>query len=55
MTIPGSIADWEAWTGLSFPENGDYVVSGALTLVSVDLDADLGRYIEPNVWVHHRL
>jgi hypothetical protein len=29
MTIPGMLADWEGWTGLTFPESGDYVVPGA--------------------------
>ncbi len=55
MTIPGSVSDWERWTGMSFPESGDYVVPGALALVSVDRDADRATYVEPNVWVHHRL
>lgn len=55
MTIPGTVADWESWTGMSFPESGDYVVPGALTLVTIDRDADLGTYVEPNVWMHHRI
>jgi hypothetical protein len=55
MTIAGTVADWEAWTGMAFPESGDYVVPGALTLVSVDREADRGTYVEPNVWMHHRL
>jgi hypothetical protein len=55
MTIPGTVADWESWTGMSFPESGDYVVPGALTLVPIDRDADLGLYVEPNVWMHHRI
>jgi hypothetical protein len=55
MTIPGSVADWESWTGMAFPESGDYVVPGALELVSVDRQADTGLYVEPNVWMHHRI
>jgi hypothetical protein len=55
MTIPGSVADWEGWTGMSFPDSGDYVVPGALALVAVDRDADRGTYVEPNVWIHHSL
>ena len=55
MTIPGSIAEWESWTGMTFPESGAYVVPGALTLVSIDREADLGAYVEPNVWMHHHL
>jgi GNAT superfamily N-acetyltransferase len=55
MTIPGTVADWEQWAGMPFPDSGDYVVPGALTLVSIDRDADRGVYVEPNVWMHHRL
>jgi GNAT superfamily N-acetyltransferase len=55
MTITGTVADWEAWTGLFFPDSGDYVVRGALELVHIDREADVGTYVEPNVWMHHRL
>ena len=55
MDIRGSIAEWVEWTGLEFPGSGRYVVPGALVPVVVDLDADLGVYVEPNVWVTHDL
>lgn len=55
MTVEGSVAEWEEWTGLAFPESGDYVVRGALEPVRIDREADLGTYVEPNVWMHHRL
>ncbi len=55
MTIAGTVADWERWADLPFPESGDYVVPGALTLVSIDRQADRGVYVEPNVWMLHRL
>ena len=55
MTIVGTVAEWEGWTGLVYPESGEYVVAGALVLVRIDLDADLGVYVEPNVWMHHRI
>jgi hypothetical protein len=55
MTIVGSLSDWEEWAGMAFPESGEYVVPGALTLVSIDLERDRGLYVEPNVWMHHRL
>jgi hypothetical protein len=53
MDISGSVADWESWTGMSFPESGDYVVPGALAPVTIDREHDLGRYVEPNVWMRH--
>lgn len=55
MTIPGSVGDWERWAGMRFPESGDYVVPGALTLVSIDVEQDRGVYVEPNVWMRHTL
>jgi GNAT superfamily N-acetyltransferase len=55
MTIPGTIAEWEEWAGMVFPESGSYVVSGALEPVAVDREADRGVYVEPNVWMGHAL
>lgn len=55
MTIPATVSEWEEWTGLRFPESGDYVVPGALELVQIDREADRGLYVEPNVWMHHPL
>lgn len=53
MLIEGTVAEWESWSGLRFPDSGDYVVPGALCPVQIDTQADVGRYVEPNVWVHH--
>ena len=36
MTVNGTVAEWEGWTGLVFPETGDYVVPGALETVRID-------------------
>lgn len=55
MYIPGSIKDWEQWTGLKFKESGDYIVTGALRPVKIDLENDFGEYIEPNIWIHHQV
>jgi hypothetical protein len=55
MTIPGTVAQWEEWTGLRFLESGSYVVEGALVPVVVDVEAARGVYVEPGVWVRHRL
>lgn len=53
MTIPGTVAEWEGWTGLRFPESGAYIVPGALVPVTIDQERDEGRYVEPNVWMRH--
>jgi GNAT superfamily N-acetyltransferase len=53
MDVRGSVAEWMDWTGMAFPESGDYVVPGALAPVVIDTEQDLGRYVEPNVWMRH--
>ncbi len=51
MRIEGSAAEWEEWTGLVFPEDGDYLVPGGL--VPVRVAGGRGTYVEPNVWMRH--
>jgi len=55
MTISGSLAEWREWTGLPFDRDGDVVVPGALVPVHCDTAHDHAVYVEPNVWVRHRL
>jgi len=55
MTIRGKVAEWEQWTNMRFPESGEYVVPSALQPVSIDCEQDEGIYMEPNVWMQHRL
>jgi hypothetical protein len=51
LTVTGSRAEWEEWTDLQFPEDGDYVVPGGL--VPVRFEGGVGTYVEPNVWMQH--
>jgi hypothetical protein len=37
-----------------FGESNKYIVQGALNPVNIDLENDLGEYIEPNIWVLHK-
>jgi uncharacterized protein (AIM24 family) len=55
MVISGAIAEWTAWTGLAFGGSGLAFVPGALSPVHVSLKQDYAVYVEPNLWVHHRL
>lgn len=55
MRITGTIAEWEKWTGIKFAESGRYVIPGALVPIEIDLENNLGTYIEPNVWMVHEL
>ncbi|MCK4653617.1 MAG: hypothetical protein KAU01_04150, partial [Candidatus Cloacimonetes bacterium] len=55
MKISGTISDWENWTGMKFPESGKYIIPGALEQVEINVEENEGIYIEPNVWVEHRI
>lgn len=51
MVMRAPVADWEDWTGMRFPADGEYVFPGALaTLVVAD---GVGTHVEPNVWLRH--
>ncbi|NUT50806.1 MAG: hypothetical protein HOV94_26380 [Saccharothrix sp.] len=54
MVVTGTVAQWEKWTGMAFPQTGHYVVPGALDLVEIDRERDQGRYEETNLWMRHR-
>ena len=32
MTVTGTLAEWEKWTEMAFPQTGRHVVSGGLSL-----------------------
>jgi GNAT superfamily N-acetyltransferase len=51
MRIEGSGQEWESWTGMKFPDDGAYVVPGAL--VPVEFADGRGTYVEPNIWMRH--
>ena len=53
MTIRGTCAEWEQWTGLKFPQSGKYYIAGALNPMDMDIEKDEGIYMEPNVWMVH--
>jgi GNAT superfamily N-acetyltransferase len=51
MRVEGLRVEWESWTGMTFPQDGDYVVPGAL--VPVEFRDGRGVYVEPNFWMRH--
>lgn len=53
MTVEGTVAEWESWTEMPFPESGEYVLPQALVPIEIDRELDRGRYVEPNVWMRH--
>ncbi|WP_127500334.1 N-acetyltransferase [Actinoplanes solisilvae] len=55
MTISGSLPQWRGWTGLPFDTSGPVDVPGALAPVIADVEQGYAVYVEPNIWVRHRL
>jgi GNAT superfamily N-acetyltransferase len=53
LVVEGTVPEWEEWTGMAFPDSGKYVVESALVPVEIDREQDVGRYVEPNVWMRH--
>ncbi|WP_284742676.1 hypothetical protein [Amycolatopsis sp. RTGN1] len=54
-TVSAPLADWRGWTGLPFDRDGVVEVPGALAPVFVSIAQDFAVYVEPNVWVSHRV
>ena len=53
LRIIGTVADWEEWTGVQFPDDGLYTFPAGLAPVEIDHGRDRGCYREPNVWIIH--
>lgn len=49
MHIEVPVADWEAWTMMTFPNDGSYVFPGGLAPLTIA--GGVGDYWEPNIWV----
>ena len=53
LQITGTVAEWEQWTRMVYPESGDYWFPGGLAPMTISREADRGSYSEPNVWMQH--
>jgi hypothetical protein len=53
LSITGTIAEWERWTAMSFPDDGEYIFPHGLAPLRIDRCDDLGAHWEPNVWIVH--
>ena len=51
LQISAPVLDWETWTQMQFPEEGQYIFPDGLAPLTVS--AGLGLYWEPNVWLRH--
>ncbi len=55
MVVVRPLEFWRDWVQEEFDRNGSYNLIGGLSQLEVDLAADTGTYVEPNVWVRHNL
>ncbi|WP_418957463.1 N-acetyltransferase [Streptomyces tritici] len=55
MTVASSVEKWREWTGLPFDTDGPVEVEGALVPVHCEASRGYAVYVEPNVWVRHKL
>lgn len=53
MRIVGTVGEWEEWTGMRFPDDGEYTFPAGLATVEIDHARGVGSYWEPNVWIVH--
>jgi GNAT superfamily N-acetyltransferase len=51
--ITATVVEWEQWTDMRFPDDGQYTFPAGLAPVEIDHERDLGSYWEPNVWIVH--
>jgi hypothetical protein len=51
--MTGTVQDWEGWAGIPLPASGEYVIPQGMSVLSIDTAANLGTYVEPNIWVQH--
>jgi GNAT superfamily N-acetyltransferase len=55
LMITGTVAEWEQWTEMAFPDDGQYTFPGGLAPLTIDRERDTGCYWEPNVWIVHQV
>jgi hypothetical protein len=53
MVVAGTIAEWQAWTGLKFRASGLATVPGALCPIHASLEQN--HDVEPNLWLRHNI
>ena len=53
MTVKGTVADWEEWTKMKFPETGKYIIEGAMLPLIIDCKNNFGSCDDPNIWMRH--
>lgn len=55
MRYDAPLDSWREWTGMVFPESGEYLPQGAAAPVVADVETGRATYEDPNEWVVHAL
>ncbi len=55
MVVAATLQEWRDWTGLPFDTDGPIHVPGALAPVRCDVACGVAVYVQPNIWIHHKL
>lgn len=55
LTVERTVQEWESWTGMVFPGSGPYIIEGGLQPLEIDREENVGRYSDPNYWMHYSL
>jgi len=53
MSVRGDIPFWETILDKKIYKSGSYKLDGALELINIDIQNNMGEYIEPNIWVKY--
>ncbi|MBB1138059.1 GNAT family N-acetyltransferase [Myroides sp. WP-1] len=55
MLVEGSVQEWEQWTNHSFQASGQYIIDFALNPIEINIERNIGTYVEPNVWMRYNV
>src|SRR5437660_885167 len=55
MTVARTLAEWRQWTGLARDRSREAILPGELCPRHGTLAQDHAVYVEPNIWLHHRV
>jgi GNAT superfamily N-acetyltransferase len=53
MIMKGDIKFWESMLNKRISKSGQYPLSGALSLIDIDVENDSGQYVEANIWIKY--
>ena len=55
VIINATIKKWSQWLSAEFHQSGKYILPMGLAPLDINLEKNIGTYVEPNVWVRYLL